>query len=107
MGGLAEERVREAVRSLTDRDAAALDAVLTGDEPINDLHIENDDRCFKLNVANAVLGRTAVRPCVIAQRELSCASRQAQTCSNRHPKTIPQPSNWNPNKWNMRAVKHA
>jgi phosphate transport system protein len=48
MGGLAEERVREAVRSLTDRDSAGLDAVLAGDEPINDLHIEIDDRCFKL-----------------------------------------------------------
>ncbi len=48
MGGLAEERVREAVRGLMDRDAAALDAVLAGDEPINDFHIEVDDRCFKL-----------------------------------------------------------
>jgi phosphate transport system protein len=48
MGGLAEERVREAVRGLMDRDAAALDAVLSGDQPINDLHIELDDRCFKL-----------------------------------------------------------
>jgi len=48
MGGLAEERVREAVRGLMDRDSAALDAVLTGDQPINDLHIELDDRCFKL-----------------------------------------------------------
>jgi phosphate transport system protein len=48
MGGLAEERVREAVRGLMDRDAAALDAVLIGDQPINDLHIELDDRCFKL-----------------------------------------------------------
>jgi phosphate transport system protein len=48
MGGLAEERVREAVRGLTDRDTAALDKVLAGDEPINDLHIEIDDRCFKL-----------------------------------------------------------
>ena len=48
MGGLAEERVREAVRGITERDAAALDAVLAGDEPINDLHIEIDDRCFKL-----------------------------------------------------------
>ena len=48
MGGLAEERVRETVRSLTDRDVAGLDAVLAGDEPINDLHIEIDDRCFKL-----------------------------------------------------------
>ena len=48
MGGLAEERVRESVRGLMDRDSAALDAVLTGDQPINDLHIELDDRCFKL-----------------------------------------------------------
>ncbi len=48
MGGLAEERVRESVRALIDRDNAALDAVLAGDEPINDLHMEVDDRCFKL-----------------------------------------------------------
>lgn len=48
MGGLAEERVRESVRGLTDRDPSALDAVMTGDEPVNDLHIEVDDRCFKL-----------------------------------------------------------
>ena len=48
MGGLAEERVRESVRGLMERDHAALDAVLVGDEPINDLHMELDDRCFKL-----------------------------------------------------------
>ena len=48
MGGLAEERVRESIHGLMDRDVAGLDAVLAGDEPINDLHIEIDDRCFKL-----------------------------------------------------------
>ncbi len=48
MGGLAEERVREAVRGLMDRDNDALDGVLSGDEPINDFHMEIDDRCFKL-----------------------------------------------------------
>jgi len=48
MGGLAEERVRESVRALMDRDAELLDAVLAGDEPINELHIDVDDRCFKL-----------------------------------------------------------
>ena len=47
-GGLAEERVREAIRALMERDAAAMDAVLAGDEPINDLHMEIDDRCCKL-----------------------------------------------------------
>ncbi len=48
MGGLAEERVREAVGSLSSRDPGLVDSVLMGDEPINDLHIEVDDRCFKL-----------------------------------------------------------
>jgi phosphate transport system protein len=48
MGGFAEERVREAVRGLAVRDAALVERVLGGDEPINDLHIEVDDRCFKL-----------------------------------------------------------
>ena len=48
MGGLAEERVRESISGLMDRDSAALDAVLRGDQPINDLHMELDDRCFKL-----------------------------------------------------------
>jgi len=48
MGGLAEERVKESVRGVKERDQAALDAVLSGDEPINDLHMDVDDRCFKL-----------------------------------------------------------
>jgi phosphate transport system protein len=48
MGGLAEERVRLAVNGVADRDGEALHAVMTGDEPINDFHIEVDDRCFKL-----------------------------------------------------------
>jgi len=48
MGGLAEERVREAVRALMERDPSAIDGILIGDEPINDLHMEVDDRCFKL-----------------------------------------------------------
>lgn len=48
MGGFAEERVREAVLGLSSRDAPLVDRVLQGDEPINDLHIEIDDRCFKL-----------------------------------------------------------
>jgi phosphate transport system protein len=48
MGGLAEERVRYAVQGLADRDFAQIEHVLTGDEPINVLHIEVDDRCLKL-----------------------------------------------------------
>jgi phosphate transport system protein len=48
MGGLAEERVRAALDGLVRRDAAAIQRVLAGDGPINQLHIEIDDRCFKL-----------------------------------------------------------
>lgn len=48
MGGLAEERVRESVRGIVEREHDAIEAVLAGDEPINDLHMEIDDRCFKL-----------------------------------------------------------
>ena len=48
MGGFAEERVREAVLGLSSREGTLVDRVLVGDEPINDLHIEIDDRCFKL-----------------------------------------------------------
>ena len=33
---------------MIERDQPLIDAVLAGDEPINDLHIEVDDRCFKL-----------------------------------------------------------
>jgi phosphate transport system protein len=48
MGGLAEERVSSAVQSLVSRDIAAIERVLYGDEPINALHVEIDNRCFKL-----------------------------------------------------------
>src|SRR6187455_1047384 len=48
MGGLAEERVRAALHGLVQRDPAAIDKVLSGDEPVNQLHIEVDNRCFRL-----------------------------------------------------------
>jgi phosphate transport system protein len=48
MGGLAEERVRAAVQGLVSRDAGLFTKVLHGDEPVNQLHIEIDNRCFRL-----------------------------------------------------------
>ena len=48
MGGLAEDRVRAAMQALVDRDATAMARVVHGDEAINQLHLEIDDRCFKL-----------------------------------------------------------
>ena len=48
MGGLAEERVRASVQGLGARDLEITDRVLRGDEPINQLHVEIDERCFRL-----------------------------------------------------------
>jgi phosphate transport system protein len=48
MGGLAEDRVRTAVRGLVEGDHAAVERVLTGDDAINQLQVEIDDRCVKL-----------------------------------------------------------
>ena len=48
MAGEAEEQVRTAVRALVDRNYALAQAVCSGDDSINKLHIEIDERCFKL-----------------------------------------------------------
>jgi phosphate transport system protein len=48
MGGLAEENVRLAIQGLVDRDHELIEHVLTGDDALNTLHIEIDDRCFTL-----------------------------------------------------------
>ena len=48
MGELAEQRVQAAIRSLVERDRDLMAHVITGDEAINRLHLEIDDRCFKL-----------------------------------------------------------
>ena len=48
MGGLAEERVRASVQGLGARDLAVTERVMRGDEPINQLHVEIDERCFRL-----------------------------------------------------------
>ncbi len=48
MGGLAEDRMCDSVRAVSQRDPQLVERILSGDEPINALHIEIDDRCFKL-----------------------------------------------------------
>jgi phosphate transport system protein len=48
MGGLAEDRVRLAVRALVESNHSLVEKVLVSDAAINQLHIEIDNRCFKL-----------------------------------------------------------
>jgi len=48
MGGLAEDRVRASIEGLVSRERSVIDGVLEGDGPINQLHVEIDNRCFTL-----------------------------------------------------------
>ncbi len=48
MGGYAEDRLQAAVKGLVDRDIAVVERVLGGDAAINQLHVDIDDRAFKL-----------------------------------------------------------
>ena len=48
MGGLAEEQVRLVTAALVERDVDLASRVQRSDEPLNDLHIEIDQRCVKL-----------------------------------------------------------
>ena len=48
MGGLAEERVRLAMQALVDRDRDLIADVVGGDQAVNAMQLEIDDRCFKL-----------------------------------------------------------
>jgi phosphate transport system protein len=48
MGAMVEERVHQAVQALMERNAAAAERIVAGDQEVNDLQIEVDDRCLKL-----------------------------------------------------------
>jgi phosphate transport system protein len=48
MGGMAEERLGAVIAGLEHGDQTLVDRVAQGDEPINELHIEVDRRCFQL-----------------------------------------------------------
>jgi phosphate transport system protein len=48
MGGLAEERVLQSMHALVKRDSALIREVIDGDQDLNTLQVEIDDRCFKL-----------------------------------------------------------
>jgi phosphate transport system protein len=48
MGALVEDRVHRAVQALLERDLSAAEAVSQGDDEVNNLQIEIDDRCIKV-----------------------------------------------------------
>jgi phosphate transport system protein len=48
MGALVEERVHGAIQALMERNLESAEAIAKGDEEVNGLQIEIDDRCLKL-----------------------------------------------------------
>jgi phosphate transport system protein len=48
MGALVEERVHQAIQALMERRPEETDRIINGDQDVNDLQIEIDDRCLKL-----------------------------------------------------------
>jgi phosphate transport system protein len=48
MGAMVEERVHGAIQALMERNLEAAEAIAHGDEEVNALQIEIDDRCLKL-----------------------------------------------------------
>ncbi|MCL4812964.1 MAG: phosphate signaling complex protein PhoU [Vicinamibacteraceae bacterium] len=81
MGGLAEERVRTAMRALVDADADALEAVVGGDEPVNQLHIEIDNRCYRLLALHQPMA-TDLRAIVMAVKISTDLERVADLAVN-------------------------
>ena len=48
MGALVEERVHRSIQALMERRLDAADMIVVGDQEVNELQIEIDDRCLKL-----------------------------------------------------------
>ena len=48
MGALVEERVHQSIQALMERNPEAAEEIVRGDQDINELQIEIDDRCLKL-----------------------------------------------------------
>jgi phosphate transport system protein len=72
MGGLAEERVRTALQGLVDRDPGMIEGTLAGDEPVNELHLDIDNRCFTLLALHQPMAKDlrAVVACVKINTDL-------------------------------------
>jgi len=72
MGGLAEERVRTALQGLVNRDPGMIEGTLAGDEPVNELHLDIDNRCFTLLALHQPMAKDlrAVVACVKINTDL-------------------------------------
>ncbi|HEU4345469.1 MAG TPA: phosphate signaling complex protein PhoU [Candidatus Binatia bacterium] len=57
MGGLIEDQIQKAVKSLVDRDSALAEVIIERDHEVNRLDVEIDDLCIKLLALHQPAGR--------------------------------------------------
>lgn len=57
MGGLVEDQIQKAVKSLVDRDSALAEVIIDRDHEVNRLDVEIDDLCIKLLALHQPAGR--------------------------------------------------
>ena len=57
MGGLVEDQIQKAVKSLVDRDSALAEVIIDRDHEVNRLDVDIDDLCIKLLALHQPAGR--------------------------------------------------
>jgi phosphate transport system protein len=57
MGGMVEDQIQKAIKSLVDRDSSLADVIIERDHEVNRLDVEIDDLCIKLLALHQPAGR--------------------------------------------------
>jgi phosphate transport system protein len=57
MGGMVEDQIQKAIKSLVDRDSSLADVIIERDHEVNRLDVEIDDRCIRLLALHQPAGR--------------------------------------------------
>ena len=93
MGALVEERVHLAVHSLVHRREEEAERVIAGDQEINDLQIEIDDRCLRLLATQTPLASDLrlIAAAMKINADLERIGDQAVNVAENTLKLLPQP----------------
>jgi len=93
MGALVEDRVHRAVHSLIDRKAEEAEVIIRGDQVVNELHIEIDDRCLRLLATQTPLAvdLRLITSAMKINSDLERIGDQAVNVAENVVKILPQP----------------
>ncbi|HEY6549263.1 MAG TPA: phosphate signaling complex protein PhoU [Vicinamibacteria bacterium] len=93
MGALVEDRVHRAVHSLIDRKAEEAEVIIKGDQIVNELHIEIDDRCLRLLATQTPLAvdLRLITSAMKINSDLERIGDQAVNVAENVVKILPQP----------------